>query len=85
MFRFSDINLSSTNLYTSAPVERVAAIEDKLEKNDINSLTNTVTIIEEKITYFRDENKKPEKKYRENRKLTTIIKSFDSFVFNATR
>ena len=32
------------------------------------------------IVYFKDKNKKSKKKYGKNRTLTTVLKSFDTFV-----
>ena len=36
------------------------------------------------ITYFKDENNKSKKKYEKYETLTTILKSFDTFVVIAT-
>ena len=36
------------------------------------------------ITYFKDKNNKPRKKYKKNKTITTILKSFDTFVITAT-
>ena len=36
------------------------------------------------ITYFKDENNKSKQKYKKYRTITTILKSFDTFVFIAT-
>ena len=36
------------------------------------------------ITYFKDKNNKSKKKYKNYKTLTTILKSYDTFVFFAT-
>ena len=36
------------------------------------------------ITYFKDKNNKSKKRYRKYKTLTTILKSFDTFVIIAT-
>ena len=36
------------------------------------------------ITYFKDKNNKSKQKYKQNKTLTTITKSFDTFVNDAT-
>ena len=36
------------------------------------------------IAYFKDKNNKSKKKYKKHKTLTTILKSFDSIVINAT-
>ena len=36
------------------------------------------------ITYFKDNNNKSKKKYKKYKRLTTILKSFDTFVINDT-
>ena len=36
------------------------------------------------ITYFKDKNNKSKKKYKKYKTLTTILKSFDTFVIDAT-
>ena len=35
------------------------------------------------ITYFKDKNNKPKKKYKNYKTLTSILKSFDTFVIIA--
>ena len=61
-------------------------LEQRLEKklNDVNSFKNSVNNIEEKFTYFEDENNKSKKKYKKYKTKTTILKSFDTFVTIAT-
>ena len=36
------------------------------------------------ITYFKEENNKSKKKYKKHKTITTILKSFDTFVLIAT-
>ena len=70
-------------LYPSAPLEKNIDLEQRLEKklNDVNSFNNHMNNIKEMITYFKDKNNKSNKKYKT---ITTILKSFDTFVIIAT-
>ena len=72
-------------LYLSAPLENID-LEQTLEKklNDVNSFNNHISNIKKMITYFKDKNHKSKKKYKKNKTLTTILKSFDTFVIIAT-
>ena len=36
------------------------------------------------ITYFKEKNKKSKKKYKKYKMITTLLKSFDTFVITAT-
>ena len=71
--------------YSSAPLEKID-LEQSLEKklNVVNSFNSHIKNIEVMITYLKDENNKSKKKYRKYKTLTTILKSFDTFVINAT-
>ena len=51
--------------------------------NDVNNFSNHINNIEEMITYFEDKNNKVKKKYEKYKTLTTILKSFDTFVIIA--
>ena len=72
-------------LYPSAPFENID-LERTLEKklNDVNSFNNSVNNIKEMITYFKDKNNNSQKKYKKDKTITTILKSFDTFVIIAT-
>ena len=72
-------------LYPSAPIENID-IEQRLEKkiNDVKKFTNHINNIKEMIAYFKDENNKSKKKCKKYKTLTTILKSFDTFVIIAT-
>ena len=72
-------------LYPSAPLEN-NGLEQRLEKksNDVNSFKISNNNFNEIITYFKDEIEKSEKKYKKYKTLTTILKSFDRFVYIAT-
>ena len=72
-------------LYPSAPLENID-LEQRLEKklNDVNSFNNHINNIKEMITYFKDKNNKSKKIYKKYRTITTILKSFDTFVIIAT-
>ena len=61
-------------------------LEQRLETklNDVNSFINRISNIKEMITYFKDENNKSGKKYKNYKMLTTILKSFDTYVLIAT-
>ena len=73
-------------LYPSAPLLENIDLEKRLEKkmNDVNSFNNHINNIKEMITYFKDKNNKSKKKYKKHKTLTTILKSFDTFVSIAT-
>ena len=60
-------------------------LKQRLEKklNDVNSFYTSINNIKEMITYCKDKNKF-KKKYRNYKTLTTILKSFDTFVLIAT-
>ena len=69
-------------LYPSAPLEKNIDLE-RLEKklNDVNRFNNHISNIKEMIVYFEDKFIKSKKKYKT---LTTVLKSFDTFVIIAT-
>ena len=73
-------------LYPSAPLLENIDLEKSLEKkiNDVNSFNNHINNIKEMITYFKDKNHKSKKKYKKYKAMTTILKSFDTFVIIAT-
>ena len=74
-------------LYPSAPFEnKIIDLEQRLEKklNDVNSFNNQMKNLKEKITYFKDKNNKSKKKFKKHKTITTILKSFDTFVIIAT-
>ena len=72
-------------LYPSAPLKN-NGLEQRLEKrhSDVASFHNSKNNIEEMITYFNDKQFKSEEKYKKYRKLTTLLKSFDTVVMIAT-
>ena len=73
-------------LYPTAPFEnKDIDLEQRIEKklNDVNSFNIHINNIKEMITYIRDKNIKSKKKYKEYKTLTTILKSFDTFVIIA--
>ena len=70
-------------LYPSAPVEnKNIDLEQRLENklNDCNSFKYHINNINEMITYFKDKNNKPKEKYKKYKMITTLLKSFDTFV-----
>ena len=74
-------------LYPSAHFgKKINHLEQLLGKkiNDGNSFNNHINNIKELITYFKDRNNKSKKKYKKYKTLTTILKSFDTFVIIAT-
>ena len=73
-------------LYPSAPLEKNYDLEQRLEKklNDVMSFNISVNNIKEMIQYFKDKNNKSKKKYKKYKTLTTVQKSFDTFVIIAT-
>ena len=82
MYDFCNINgtKKTDRLYPSAPFEN-KELEQRLKKvSDVNSLNNSINNIKEMITYFKDTNNKPKWKYVNHKALTSISKSFDTFV-----
>ena len=75
----------TNRLYPSAPLETIR-LEQRLEKklNDVNSLNNHISNIKEMMTYFKGENNKSKKRFKKYKTITTIFKSFDTFVIVAT-
>ena len=74
-------------LYPSAPFEtKNIELEQRLEKKviNVNSFNNHINNIKEMITYFKVKDTKSKKKYKKYETLTTILKSFDTFVIIAT-
>ena len=69
-------------LYPSAPSLENIDLERQLEKkiNDANSFNNHISNIKEMVTYFKDNNNKSEKKYKNYKMLNTILESVDSIV-----
>ena len=74
-----------TRLYPSAPLENID-LEQRLEKkvNDVNSFNNYKNNNKEITTYFKDKNNESKKKYKNYKTITTLLKSFDTFVIIAT-
>ena len=60
-------------------------MEQILEKklNDVNSFNNHINNIKEMITCFKDKNNKSKKRYEIYKTITTVLKSFDTFVITA--
>ena len=52
--------------------------------NDVNRFNNHINNIKEMITYFKEKNHKSKKKYKKYKIITTLLKSFDTFVIIAT-
>ena len=74
-------------LYTSAPFEnKNTDLEQRLEKkiNDVKSFNYHIHNIKETIIYFKGKNDKSKRKYKKYETITTILKSFDTFVIIAT-
>ena len=70
-------------LYQSAPFEnKNIDLEQWLENklNDCNSFKYHINNINEMTTYFKDKNNKPKEKYKKYKRITTLLKSFDTFV-----
>ena len=69
-------------LYPSAPSLEKIDLERRLEKriNDANSFNNHISNIKEMITYFKDNNNKSKKKYKNYKMLNTILESVDIIV-----
>ena len=71
-------------LYPSATLENID-LEQRLEKklNDVNSFNNHINNIKEMITYFKDKNNKPKKRYKNHKTLNTVLESVDSIIIIA--
>ena len=72
-------------LYPPAPSLENIDLEKRLEKklNDVNSFNNLIIINKEMITFFKDKNHKPKKRYKNYKTLNTILESVDSIVIIA--
>ena len=72
-------------LYPSATLEKID-LEQRLEKklNEVNSFNNHINNIKEMITSYKDKNNKSKKKCKKYKTITTIRKSFETFVIIAT-
>ena len=72
-------------IYPSAALE-IIDLEQRLEKklNDVNSFINHISNLKEMKTYFKDKNNKSREKYKKYKTITTVLKSFDTFVNIAT-
>ena len=77
----------SDRLYPSAPLEnKIDDLERRIEKrlSDVISFNISINNNKGMITYLKDKNNKPKKKYRKYKTLTTTFKSFDTVVITAT-
>ena len=72
-------------IHPLTPLER-NDLEQRLEKKrkDVKSFNDSIIIIKELILYFKRKNHKSKKKYRKHKTLTTLLKTFDTFVNIAT-
>ena len=68
-------------LYPSATLEK-DDLKQRLEKklNDVNSLSNSIFNIKEKITHFKDNNYKSKKKSKNYKTINTILESIDRII-----
>ena len=74
-------------LYPTALLEnKNDDLERKIEKrlSDVNSFNNSINNIKEMITYFKEKNHKPKKRYKNYKTLNTVLESVDSIVIIAT-
>ena len=72
-------------LYPLAPLQNIDLEQRPEEKiNDVNGFNNHINNIKEMITYFNDKKSKSKKKHKKYKAITTILKSFDTFVVIAT-
>ena len=74
-------------LYPTALLEnKDDDLERKIEKrlSDVNSFNNSINNIKEMITYFKEKNHKPKKRYKNYKTLNTVLESVDSIVIIAT-
>ena len=52
--------------------------------NDVNNFHNSINNTKEKNTYFKEKIEKSRMKYKKYKLITTILKSFDTFIKSAT-
>ena len=60
------------------------SIELKKRLSDVNIFNNHINNTKEMITYFKEKNNKSKKKYKKYKMITTLLKSFDTFVISGT-
>ena len=72
--------------HQSARLEKNSDIKQRLEKklNDVNSFNISVNNTREMITYLEVKNRKSKDNFEKNETMTTILKSFDTFLLLAT-
>ena len=69
----------SPRSYLYTPLEkRNVGLEERLEKNDVNRITNSITNIKERIIYFKDRTQKSKEKFKREKTLTSIVESVDT-------
>ena len=73
-------------LYPSEPLEKNIDFEQRLGKklNDVTSFNNHINNIKKNQPFFKNKNIKSKRKNKKYKTITTILKSFDTFVFIAT-
>ena len=74
-------------IYPSALFEsKGIALKQRLQKklDDVKSFKNHINNIKKMITYFKEKNNKSKKIYKKFNTLTTILKSYHTFVIIAT-
>ena len=77
---------STLKFHQSARLERNSDTKQRLEKklNDENSFNISVNNTREMITYLKVKNRKSKDNFERNETMTTILKSFDTFLLLAT-
>ena len=54
----------SERLYPTAPFQKYIDLQQRLEKNDVNSFNNSINNIKEMIKHFKDKNYESKKKFK---------------------
>ena len=58
-------------------------LEQRIEKklNDVYNFKNSINMVKEMLTYFKNKNHKPKKNYQNYKTLISILESVDTVVF----
>ena len=73
--------MSAKNFLTSAPLEPLTKVKERLEKktNDLNGCSKSAIIIKEMITHFREEITESNFKNEKSKRLSKNLEGFDMY------
>ena len=76
----------NTKLHPSVPIAPFTNVEWRLEKktNNIKNFKTSINNLKEVIIYFKDENRRTKKGYKNYKVLPSIFETIDNFVIIAT-